>query len=301
MIKKVLILLVWVVLLEFSVLFTREREIELSHITTTVVKDTSKKDISPGQNFGELLAYKIIPAPQVLSETTQKAPLPEEYILYPKKKSYIIAVMGDSMVDTMGDSVDYLKSVLNNKYPGIEFKMHNYGIGAEKVTNAIERFNKPYSRGTRNYISIPDLKPDILIVGSYAYNPFDVHDRNKHWLTLIELVEKAKNVTPNVYILAEISPLEENFGTGPGGVNWPEELAKAHTVKIIEQMENAIGIAKELNIPLINVYDKTRKENSKYGKEEYVSSHDNIHPSVLGQQVTAQVEASVIQLDKEGF
>ena|SRR3990167_8792315 len=176
--------------------------------------------------------------------------------------------------------------------------MHNYGIGAEKVTSAVERFDKPYSHDTRNYLSIPDLKPDILIVGSYAYNPFDVHDRDKHWLTLIGLVEKARSVTQNVYMLAEVAPLEENFGEGPGGVNWPEELAKAHTVKIIEQMENALGIAKTLNIPLINVYDKTRKPSSKYGREEYVSTHDGIHPSVLGQQITAQVEASVIKLDK---
>jgi hypothetical protein len=62
-------------------------------------------------------------------------------------------------------------------------------------------------------------------------------------------------------------------------------------------MENAIGISKVLMVSLIDVYDKTRIEGSKYGKAEFVSSHDNIHPSVYGQVFTAQEASEVIRLD----
>lgn len=232
--------------------------------------------------------------PQVLSLTSTESPPPSTTL---SNNSYKIAIYGDSMIETMGDNLDFVNAKLKQKYPNTKFEMYNYGIGGEKVDAAVARFEKPFVRGGRNYPNITSLKPDILIVGSYAYNPFDLPDRDRHWLTLAGLLQKAKLVTPNVYILAEVAPLKEDFGKGPNGVNWPIGIILDHTAKILDQMDNAIGLSSTLNIPLINVYDKTRANNSRFGKREYVSENDGVHPSVLGHEFTAKQVVSTIKLN----
>jgi hypothetical protein len=296
MFKKLLIILPFVFLFESILYLAQDLQIRQLDKKAELTQMSKRRAIVPAQSFGDLLAQQNFFQPDVLGETTENVPEDSESTK-PKKESYVIAAIGDSMVETMGDSLDYLKASLKEKYPDTEFAMYNYGIGAEKVTSGLERFDKPLNHGTRNYAPLTELKPDVLIVGSYAYNPFDIYSRDGHWLALAGLVLKAKNVTPNVYMLAEIAPLESGFGKGPGGVNWPDEIVKEHVPKIIEQMENAIGISEILGIQLVNVYEKTTKEGSKYGKVEFVSSHDNIHPSVYGQVFTAELVAEEIHLD----
>jgi hypothetical protein len=296
MIKKLLIILPAILIFEAILYFFQSVQIRKLDNKRELAAISKRRVISPSEGFGEILARQDFPEVVVLGESTEIINTQEE-TQAPKKKSYVVAAIGDSMVETMGDSLDYLKASLKEKYPGTEFAMYNYGVGAEKVTSGLERFDKPFNHGSRNYPPITHLKPDVLIVGSYAYNPFDDYNRDGHWLALAGLVLKARSVTPNTYMLAEIAPIEEGFGNGPGGVNWPDEIVAGHVPKILEQMENAIGISKVLGVPLINVYEKTRVEGSRYGKVEFVSSHDNIHPSVYGQVFTAEEETEVIHLD----
>ena len=46
-----------------------------------------------------------------------------------KKTSYSIAIFGDSMVDTMGEKLEYLQETLGKKYPQTKFDLYNYGVG----------------------------------------------------------------------------------------------------------------------------------------------------------------------------
>jgi hypothetical protein len=250
----------------------------------------------PKIGFGEILA-KTFPEPQVLAvvENTDSEQSPLSAVK-PMKDHYVIAVIGDSMVETMGENLDYLQVELKRKYPNTRFTMYNYGIGAEKVTGGLERLGMAFNKGGRHYPPIPDLKPDILIVGSYAYNPFDLHDPEKHKNQLAELINSARGVT-KVYMLAEIAPVGSGFGTGPGGVNWPVELAKIHVQKIQEQMQNVFEISQELHVPIVDVYNSSKIHGSNFGKPEFVSTHDHIHPSILGQIFTARFMANVIELD----
>jgi hypothetical protein len=212
------------------------------------------------------------------------------------KDSYLIAIIGDSMVETMGDSLEYLQGHIEKKYPGVNFVYYNYGVGGENVESALGRFDKEFNFGNKHYGSLSTLKPDILIVGSFAYNPFSNHDRKKHYSLLSDLVVRAKEASDNVYILAEIAPLENGFGKGIGGVNWPEELADKHTVSIIEQLENAVVLADTIGVGLINVYSSSRVGGGKYGDVVYVNGHDGIHPSVEGHTFTARLIAKEIDL-----
>ncbi len=233
-----------------------------------------------------------------ISNTTEEVLSASESIQL-QKESYSIAILGDSMVETMGENLDYLKQALEEKYPDTNFKLYNYGIGSSKTTDAGQYFEKGLSNGKRSYPSISNLKPDVIILGSFAYNPFNEHNRDKHWIELAGLIKKAKEVTQNTYLMAEIAPLEDNFGKGPGGIVWSEDFADKHVLKILEQMENVFGLSKELEVPVINAYEASLKDGSKYGKVEYVDDHDGIHPSEEGNILTAEKIVETVKFDLE--
>lgn len=232
-------------------------------------------------------------APAQTKLTKKPSPEPTDKL---SKKSYTIAVFGDSMVDTMGERLEYLEHNLTEKYPGIEFKLYNYGIPSQNVEHGFERFHKAFSFRDRNYPPITQINADIIILGSFAYNPFPPHNRDRHWTGLIKLTEEAKKTPANVYILAEIAPLKEEFGKGPNGPNWTPENSIDQSNHIIEQLENAVALSQALNVPLIDSFTKS-KEDGKYGKKLYVDPNDGIHPSIAGQTFTAKIIADTIKLE----
>ena len=213
-----------------------------------------------------------------------------------KKASYTIAIFGDSMVDTMGDKLEFLEKSLSGKYPETKFNLYNYGIGGQNVEQGLGRFESSFVNRERQYLPLPALVPDVLIIGSFAYNPFAIHDRNKHYTLLKDLVMKAKNMSSHVYLLAEIAPLKTGFGKGKNGINMPENVALEHANHIIEQLDDVINLSKAENIPLINVYYESRVDGS-FGNPYFVNSDDGIHPSEAGNSFTAELIVEKIKLD----
>lgn len=211
------------------------------------------------------------------------------------RDSYIIAIIGDSMVDTMGEHLNYLDASLKRRYPQLKFALFNYGTGAQNVEEGVARLPKPFSYKTRQFQPLSELRPDILVVASFAYNPFFPYDRNKHWLTLAGLIAQAKQIAEKVYVLAEIAPLKSGFGKGPGGVNWVDNIANEHAQKIVEQLENAVGLAQTLEVPVINAFELSKLAGERFGKPQYVNSSDGIHPSVAGHQLMADLIAESLQ------
>lgn len=137
----------------------------------------------PKIGFAEIITRSF---PQVLSAKTLYIPTPSPVPVL-SKKTYIIAAIGDSMIQTMGPNLDYLQKDLLKKYPRNDFVMYNYGVGGEKVTSGLARLNAPFELNGRSYPPLSELKPDILIVGSYAYNPFAEFDLNLYTNQLTEL------------------------------------------------------------------------------------------------------------------
>lgn len=246
---------------------------------------------------------QITSTPTILTPTNLPlpSPLPTQQITPTKipiptlpKSEYSIAIIGDSMVDTMGERLEYLEKELKKKYPQTNFKLYNYGIGSETVEMGLNRLDKEFNYQDRHYPALSQVKPDILIVASFAYNPFFPYDRNKHWLLLASLIEKAKTISPQVYTLAEIAPVGSKFGQGPHGVNWSQDTALTHSNRIIEQLENIIGLSRNLNVTLIDAFYPSQNSNSAYGKKEYVNSDDGIHPSVTGHQFMAEKIVQIV-------
>ena len=230
-----------------------------------------------------------------LTPTSTPTPTPAPFIVL-KKASYTIAIFGDSMVDTMGEELEYLQETLVSKYPKTQFSLYNYGIGGQNVEQGLARFESSFVNRQRQYPPLPRLSPDVLIVGSFAYNPFPTHDRNKHYALLRELTAKAKNISSKVYLLAEIAPLETGFGKGKNGVNMPDNVALEHTNHIVEQLDNAINLSNAENIPIINVYYESRIERS-FGNPYFVNKDDGIHPSAAGHYFTAESIVEKIEPD----
>lgn len=232
-----------------------------------------------------------LPTPSPISEASPTpTPTPK-----PAKNKYIIALFGDSMIDTMGENSEYLQKSLNKRYPEVRFNLYNYGIGGQNVSLGLARFDKPFSNRDRNYPPISELNADIIIIGSFAYNPFSPHNRDKHWLTLTKLVDEAKKTGVGVYLLAEIAPLKIGFGRGPNGINWPENLAREQARHIVEQLENTVALAETLEVPLIDAFSQSQVD-GKFGNPNYVDSHDGIHPSKLGHMFMADLIAETLKL-----
>lgn len=240
-------------------------------------------------------SVKAVTAPILLSPTPILTSIPTPIAL-PQKSSYSIAIFGDSMVDTMGEKLEYLQKVLANKYPQTKFNLYNYGIGGQNVEQGLSRFESSFVNRERQYPPLPVLAPDVLIIGSFAYNPFSTHDRNKHYTLLKELAAKAKTLSSRIYLLAEIAPLKTGFGKGKNGVNMPQDLAYEQAMHILEQLDNAVNLSMLEDIPLINVYSLSRIDGS-FGDPYYVNQDDGIHPSFAGHSFTAEQIAEKIKLD----
>lgn len=205
----------------------------------------------------------------------------------PKKKTYTIAVYGDSMQDTMGEYLQYLDKSLKVKYSGTDFRFYNYGIGGQNVGEGLARLDSAFQYGSRNYPPLAQIHPDVVIIGSFAYNPFSPYDRDKHWLLLSQLVQKVKSIASSTYLLAEIAPLKNGFGKGPNGVNWPEEMANTQVEHINQQLKDTISLSTALHVGLINAY---------ISNPAYVDPNDGIHPSMAGHSFISQRIANTIKL-----
>ncbi len=254
------------------------------------------------------IIINIIGSEKILGEKTQTNPSPASSInafvtITPKptasptpspeimlsKSTYSIALYGDSMIDTIGD-MKYLNEALKKKYPKTTFNLYNYGIGAQNVKQGFERLNLNFSYQDRSYDAITKIKADVIILGTFAYNPFDPHSISTYKNYLIPLLTQLKATGSQVYLLLEVAPLGENFGKGPQGINWPQDLTIKQSQHIEEQLLVAKSTAQSLNIPVIDVYSKTK------GKSTYTSKDDGIHPSYDGHIFTANLIAQTIAL-----
>jgi hypothetical protein len=213
-----------------------------------------------------------------------------------KTEKVTIALFGDSMIDTMGDNVDALSQVLSRKYPSVTFTFYNYGIGAQNAEAGLSRFDSPYVYFKRDYPPVSSIKPDILIIGSFSYNPFNPHNSSRHIENLTALLNKAKQTDAKVYLLVEIAPLSEEFGRGENGVNMTPSAAAQHASHIQENLEDSLKVARSVQVPVIDAYTGSKTSETE-GTKAYVNPDDGIHPSYEGHLYTADQIAKTIKID----
>jgi lysophospholipase L1-like esterase len=237
------------------------------------------------------------PSPQPSpNQTTEKAvvsqaPLRQGYAGQAKKQ-FTIAVLGDSMVDTMGPGLPYLEKALKNYYPNYQFNLLNYGAGGTNIEYGIQRLTSDYEYLGKSIPALVSTHPDIVIVESFAYNPWGDQQTflDKHWLAMAKVVDVLKAQTQaKIMFMATIAPNKDNFGSGPAGVNWSKDQAWAHADKISKYLENTLRFAASQNIPVIDAYHPSIVNGD--GDLSYINPGDHIHPSVAGCEFIASLMA----------
>lgn len=231
----------------------------------------TKPDIS----FGQIVAVPT-PTPEILGVTTI-APTPTPFIT--KKKSYTIAFLGDSMIDTMGPELPAVNNKLSATYPTTDFTLLNYGAGGTNIDSGIERIP-----------TMTDAHPDIIVLESFAYNPFPDADGGitRHWLALARAVDAIRANIPNakIIIAATIAPNANIFGDGV--LNWNAEQKAKKVTEINAYLESTVKFASSQHLPLADAFHASG------GSTQYINGGDHIHYSDAGRALFAQKVASAI-------
>jgi len=199
-----------------------------------------------------------------------------------KKKSYTISLLGDSMIETCGEGCPYLYDSLHLLYPNVGFKIYNNGLPSTDIARGYSRLTSEYEF---NGVQKPVLlnEPDIIVVESFAYNPWSnsQSDLDKYWLILAHIVDTIRAQNRKVIFLATIAPNSAVYAKTSAGTSWSEQERwdRAKTVKLY--LDTFVNFAKNQKIPLVDVYSASLDTKDE-GDLTYINKSDYIHPSVEG-------------------
>lgn len=234
--------------------------------------------------------------------TPAPTPTPKQQETRTAKKTHVsIAVLGDSMVDTMGPDVPNLKSSLSSLYPTVSFTVKNYGVGATNIDYGIDRITNGYTYLGSPFPSITSMNPDIVVIESFGYNPFSYDEGalDHHWLSLAKAVDTIRSNIPKakIIIASTIAPNANVFGDGAPGLSFSSE-DKWKKVNVIKQyLENAVKFAKSQNLPLADAYHPSL-DGSGNGNLAYINPGDHIHYSDSGRAFFAKKITDTIVQNK---
>lgn len=276
--------------------------------------DMSLAQIKPVTSFGTLMDDRIVTTlPQVLGETVSTTPSPtpsptatppkKETILTRKaaKNSYTVALLGDSMIDTLGPDGGLLKDALKRIYPSVAFTVKNFGVGATNIEYGITRITNAYTYLGNGIPSLVSQNPDVVVIESFGYNPFSFDEGalDKHWLSLAKAVDTVRASLPQakIVIAATIAPNANVFGDGAPGLSFASE-DKWKRVNVIKQyLENAVKFAKSQNLPLADAYHPSLGSDGN-GRLNLINPGDHIHYSDAGRAFFSQKIADAISSNK---
>lgn len=249
----------------------------------------------PETSFGQLTSLFVEPEILGVQIEVTPTPTPKPMTKTTQQSSYKIAILGDSMTDTLGPDGAGLGDRLKNIYPKTNFEILNYGVGGTNIDYGLERLTNDYQYLGRSIPSLISQQPEVVVIESFGYNPFaqDNNYLDRHWLALAALVDALKNT--KIVLAATIAPNADVFGDGI--LNWSAEQ-KQQKVKIIkEYLENTIKFAQSQHLPLANAYNPSLDQSGN-GKLVYINSSDHIHYSETGRNLMAQKITEAIIANK---
>jgi len=258
-------------------------QIPLSHLLIQSYKPSSIYQVKTNlvKTVGNILGLSTTP----INQTPLPTPSPQQDLaIGGYQKPITIAILGDSMIDTLKD-FSYLKKSLQTAYPQYIFNIINYGLGASDIEYGLFRLENDYQYLDEHHPSLLSQNPDIIIIESFAYNNFGNTQAgfDKHWLNLGAITTKIKQSLPNTKILltSTIAPSSVIFGNGSGtSFSALEKLQKTKTINLY--LQNLINFSKSQNFPLADAYTPSLKNQD--GNPIFVNKDDGIHPSSLGAQ-----------------
>ncbi len=265
----------------------------------------------PTTSFGVLAVTPTpIPTtpPQVLGTTTFIGPLPisktptqKPLAKKTQKTSVTIALLGDSMMDTLGPDAPTLKTALKNIYPNTTFTIKNFGVGGTNLTYGIKRITEGYTYLGKSYPSVASTSPDVVILESFGYNQTgnDEAALNAHWLLLAKAIDTIKATMPHtrIVIAATIAPNATTFGDGASGLSFSTSDKWERVLTIKKYLDNAVRFAESEHLPLADAYHPSLLTNGN-GNLVYINGGDHIHYSDKGRVLMAQKIATAIAANR---
>lgn len=260
-------------------------------------------DTKPDVGFG-VLSLLNDPSAVVLGETTEATPSPtpqpkpKPLTRHAKKSSFTIAVLGDSMVDTLGPDIPHLKSILGGMYPNVTFwNMLNYGVGGTNIDYGVERLTNDYTYLGNRIPSLISQSPDVVVIESFGYNPYSYDEGAllRHWMKLAEIVTIIRDRLPQakIVIAATIAPNWTTFGDGAAGLSYDTDSKYKKTHVIKSYLENAVRFARSEHLPLADAFHASLDEAGN-GKLLYINGGDHIHYSDAGRRLFAMKVAEAV-------
>lgn len=238
---------------------------------------------------------------QVLGTTTSvTSPTPTPTPTLPpiggEGKIVTIAVLGDSMIDTLGKDIPQLAPSLNKYFPDIKFQILNYGYGGDHIEAGLYRLTHDYQYQGRTFPSLISQKPDIIIIESFAYNNYGNSQSgiDRQWLALGAITTTIQKELPDTKIVlaATIAPNSVVFGNGIAGFHPSalDKIEKTTTIKLY--LQNLVNFATSQHFPLADTYHPSLVNGD--GLLDFINSQDHLHPSGAGGEFFCDTIAKAI-------
>lgn len=196
-----------------------------------------------------------------------------------------LAVIGDSMIETLGQNIPSLSAALQKYYPAIKFNISNFGRGATTLTYAKNRLPIIFTQ-----------KPDLIVLESFAYNNYGntAPGYDQYQQELESIIATIHQQLPNTKIIlaATIAPDTVHFAKGVKDLNLSslDRLERTNTIKLY--LEKLIRFATTNNLPLADAYTPSLVNDS--GNPRFINITDYIHPSPAGANFFSQILAKTI-------
>ena len=198
------------------------------------------------------------------------------------KNEYTIVLVGDSMTDYLGQAEELTKD-LKKYYPDKKINIKNFSVGSTNILTLPDRLQNLTNYNSSIHEAILNTNFDIIIIESFGNNPLgDVSVEEgirKHNATLDLARKMIKNRQPQakIILLATIAPHKSRYAEGVANLKTEERMEWAK--QRVAYIKNHINYAKNNNLPLINVYEKSLDQDSG-GNIDLINTNDFIHPSV---------------------
>ena len=213
------------------------------------------------------------------------------------KEAYTFILVGDSMVDTLGENLTQLRRELKGYYPEKTFGLFNYGFGSTTLTSLMDRLTTTTEYRGKKFEPILNRQFDVIIIESFGHNPLSQYEieegLRKQEQILTETVERIQNGHPDsvIVFLATIGANKNNYALGVKDLSMEQRQEWAEERN--SYIRNHIEYANEHNIPVINVYEQSFNR-AGVVDPAFINPDSWIHPSQLGIHLISESIAEYI-------
>lgn len=199
--------------------------------------------------------------------------------------AYTLIFVGDSMTAVLGTNMTELREELKKYYPKKVFGLFNYGFGSTNILSVQDRFEKDTPYVGQNYPAILNREFDVVFIESFGNNPLSqfhiTEGLKKQTEALDKIVKSLRQKKPKsvIVFVATVAPIRNRYGEG--AVVLSPEKRQEWSGERIAYIENHIKYAKDHNILLLNIYEKSKTKDGD-GNIDYINTRDFIHPSPTG-------------------